>query len=408
MQYSILMDDSTLQRIHKLQTTDKPAAEALLLDFIRQIFPDLNPASVELRPLAVSLNSFNGFLTLADGRKLFFKTHIEPGSVVGEYYNSQLLSEAGYPILKPLYASTEYGKQLLIYDLVEWPSLFDVARAIEKGERDDLPALREAQNQADDHLLQIYRRTLEWQAARDAAKSPVHQLFHHRLGGRYDEFYKRKRFFFPGNKALAWETLCGRRWEINGVQFNGTLGETIQAARRRLRPDQAGWSVIGHGDAHNGNVFYKLGGLLYFDPAFGGRHHPLLDLAKPLFHNVFADWMYHPHEVAAALSISYQDDGKLIHVEHNHAPTEVRRMFFASKVGRVLWPLVEERDGRISRFADWRAYLKSALLCCPLLTMNLADRNRFPPEIGLLGLCYVVQMGMDRVGEGSSFLDRML
>jgi len=56
---------------------------------------------VELRPLAVSLNSFNGFLTLRDGSKLFYKTHVEPGSVIDEYYNTTLLAEAGYPIIKP-------------------------------------------------------------------------------------------------------------------------------------------------------------------------------------------------------------------------------------------------------------------------------------------------------------------
>jgi len=48
---------------------------------------------VELRPLAVSLNSFNGFLTLANGGRLFFKTR-GPGSVIGEYYNSKLLADA--------------------------------------------------------------------------------------------------------------------------------------------------------------------------------------------------------------------------------------------------------------------------------------------------------------------------
>ena len=74
-------NDTRLQRIQSLQFTDSKAAETLLLAFVRDTFPDLGVARVELRPLAVSLNSFNGFLTLADDSKLFYKTHVEPGSV---------------------------------------------------------------------------------------------------------------------------------------------------------------------------------------------------------------------------------------------------------------------------------------------------------------------------------------
>src|SRR6185436_13644998 len=226
---------------------------------------------------------------------LFYKTHVEPGSVIHEYYNTSLLADAGYPIIRPVYASTEYGKQFLIYDVIESPSVFDVAHAIDRGERDDLPALTEAQNRADDDLLKIYLRTLEMQSAEEAGKAAVHQLFYHRLGARYSQFYEGKNIRLPGTQ-LSWDTLLERKWTINGIEYGGTLGEAIERARQEIRPQQAGWSVIGHGDAHNGNVFFTPEGLVYFDPAFGGRHHPLLDLTKPLFHNVFATWMYHPNE----------------------------------------------------------------------------------------------------------------
>src|SRR5262249_15618880 len=103
-------NDTRLQQIQALQFTDRAAAEGLLLAFVRETFPALDTVGVELRPLAVSLNSFNGFLTLADKSKLFFKTHVEPGSVIDEYYNSMLLVQSGYPVILPRYASTEYGK----------------------------------------------------------------------------------------------------------------------------------------------------------------------------------------------------------------------------------------------------------------------------------------------------------
>ncbi len=399
--------DSRLQRIQSLQFSDRAAAEALLLDFVRETFPDLDAVAVELRPLAVSLNSFNGFLTLAGGRRLFFKTHVEPGSVIGEYYNTKLLADAGYPIIKPLYASTEYGKQLLIYDVIDSPSVFDVAHALDLGERDDLPELTAAQHRADEDLLQIYWRTLEMQSADEAASAAVHQLFYHRLGARYQQFYTGKAIGLPGAE-LTWEAIGKRRWVINGVEYDGTLGAALDYARTAIRPDQPGWSIIGHGDAHNGNVFFTPNGLVYFDPAFGGRHHPLLDLAKPLFHNVFATWMYHPAQVAAGLHLDWRDDGTTIYVEHNHRPSACRRMFFESKIERVLRPLAAELRRREGFPSTWRSYLKSALMCCPLLTMNLADSDRFPPAIALLGLCYTVEMGLDSTGDRQPMVNAAL
>ena len=100
--------------------------------------------ALELRPLVVSLNSFNGFMTLADGRRLFFKTHTEPDNVIGEYYHASALAQAGYPVLQPIYSSTEAGKQLLVYEVIHDPSVFDVAWQIETGDATQLAALEPA------------------------------------------------------------------------------------------------------------------------------------------------------------------------------------------------------------------------------------------------------------------------
>lgn len=391
------MNDLRLQRIQSLQFTDKAAAEQLLLTFVRELFPKLAAIRAELRPQATSLNSFNGYLTLADGRRLFFKTHVEPNSVIGEYYNAQLLAEVGYPVIAPLYASTQYGKQFLIYDVINAPSVFDVAYALDHGQRHDLGALTAAQNAADTRLCEIYCATLRPITAPENASAPIHQLFYHRLtGGRYAEFYLGKPFVLPQG-CLDWEALLKRRWIINGRAYPHTLGALIERAKRFLDPDQPSWSIVGHGDAHNGNVFFTAAGLRYFDPAFGGRHHPLLDLTKPLFHNVQATWMYHPQEVAARLQISYRDDGETLHVQHNYMLSAVRSMFRASKIERVLRPIWTQLTQRGESPETLTTLLQSALLCCPLLTLNLADRERFPAEIGLLGLALTVAVGCEPI-----------
>jgi hypothetical protein len=402
-----MSDDSALSAIQALQYRDKPAAEAQLRAFIDETFPGLDPVAVELRPSAVSLNSFNGYMTVGDGRRLFFKTHVEPDSIIGEYYNAQLMADAGYPVIRPLYASTAYGKQFLIYDLISAPSVFDLMRQADQGL---LPVeqhrqVAAAQDAADRALGAIYQATLHWQTASEAAEAPVHQLLFHRLNGkRFQDFYGAT----GGSPSLPADRLpLTQRWVINGRRYEMTLGDLVED-RVRLSPAQAGPAIVGHGDAHNGNVFFLEGQMVYFDPAFAGRHHPLLDLAKPLYHNVFAGWMYHPADYRHRLH-RLQVAERLITVDMDEMPPSDRlRMFFQSKITHTLLPIAQAMQRRGWLRPDWRAYLKRALFCCPLLTMNLFDAARFPEEVRWIGLADAVIMGAESDGPTQSVLDQAL
>ncbi|ERN41588.1 putative homoserine kinase type II (protein kinase fold) [Rubidibacter lacunae KORDI 51-2] len=405
------MSDRTLFEIQQLQFRDRARASQLLKEFLNETLP-FAIADVTVRPQAVSLNSINGFLTTADGDRQFFKTHVEPQSIIHEYYNSTILAEAGYPVIQPIYSSTEWGKQLLIYDYFSAPSLFDVSREIELGKRYDADRVLAAQQHADDCLWDIYRQTLSWLSAEEHARSPVHQLFFHRLtGGRYAEFYCGKQIAFPGAE-FDFERIASWQWRINDRAYSEPLAAVIDRAIARLNPTRADVpAIIGHGDAHNGNVFWdgdrgESGELIYFDPAFAGRHSPFLDLAKPLFHNVFAIWMYFPREIAAELEIRWELQGETLVVEHDFVPSELRIGFLRSKLEHVLKPLLFELRLRGWLDPNWRDDLKLALFCCPFLTMNLADSQKFPPEIALLGLA--IAMEMAAVSEPPSRLDTEL
>lgn len=398
-----------LQRIQSMQFQQKSEAEALLLSFLREVYtPDV--VSVELRPLAVSLNSFNGFLNRTDGTRLFFKTHTEPDGVIGEYYHAAQLAAAGYPVIQPVFSSTQSSKQLLIYPLIEYPSVFDVAWQIETGQSSAISTLTQAQNDADDLLFSLYERSLQPQSAAEAELAPVHQLFYHRLtGGRLDRFYSvESRITLPGIGSIPFGDVQQVTWQINGQRYDESLQDITAHAIELLNPAQAGLSVIGHGDAHNGNVFFRgTEPLLYFDPAFAGRHHPLLDLAKPLFHNVFAMWMYYSREKRDMLQIQLRHESNYWIVKHDYQLHPSREMFFRSKVERVLIPTLRLLKSAGGLRADWRSYLKAALFCCPLLTMNLTDGAKFPPEISLLGLTMAIEMGSESKG-GRSLIDRTL
>ncbi|NEP41002.1 MAG: hypothetical protein F6K35_17955 [Okeania sp. SIO2H7] len=261
-------------------------------------------------------------------------------------------------------------------------------------------------------MLEIYFNTLQPLSGKEHKSVPVHQLFFHRLtGGRLREFYENTEILLPGN-TLQFEQLAEMKWRINGLEYQDTINELIHRAIALLNPEIGSNipSIIGHGDAHNGNVFvdeYK-GELIYFDPAFAGRHSPFLDLTKPLFHNVFAMWMYFPKEIAAELSINWEiKDGKMV-VEHDFKPSPIRVSFLRSKIERVLKPLLADLQSKNWLNPCWREYLKLALFCCPFLTMNLSDRVKFPPEITLLGLAISVEMGSRSLGDVDSFLDEQL
>ena len=178
-------DDGRLQRVQQLQFEDRAAAEALMLLLAREVYA-ADVAQIELRPSPISLNSIHGFLTHADGRRFFFKTHTETDTVIAEYYRAQQIADAGYPVIQPLFRSSAVGKQLLVYERIADPSVFDAAWAIERGQPLEAAHdenLQQAQTREDDALWRRYRESLRWQDAEAAAGAPIHQLFHHRLTG---------------------------------------------------------------------------------------------------------------------------------------------------------------------------------------------------------------------------------
>src|SRR5258707_3584461 len=409
----LLAHIDSLATIQRLQFTERRKVERLLQRwFARHMH--LATESVTLTPKAVSLNSFNGFYR-SEGEEYFFKTHVEEQGVVEEYYNAELLYQAGYNIVRPLRTLHEEGRQMVIYPVVRWPVMFDLLRAVEAGDagKFNIETLASAEKQECKRLREIYRSTLAFSSAEEHARAPIHQLFWHRLaGGRFKSFYEGKVVAFPGgqNAGILFDELLKCNWVINGVLQQKTLGELVERAKVVLNPARATRTIIGHGDAHFGNVFlestdHEQSGeaqaqetrsgprYLYFDPAFAGRHAPLLDVIKPLFHNVFATWMYFPREIAQGLQLLVKRHDLTLDVEHDYSLTPVRQAIWQTKIEHLLTPLIEELRSQDALPADWLEIMRLALMCCPLLTVNLLDGERMPASIAWLGLLQAVVMG---------------
>ncbi|MGH3429238.1 MAG: hypothetical protein ACRDQZ_17010, partial [Mycobacteriales bacterium] len=166
--------------------------------------------------------------------------------------------------------------------------------------------------------------------------------------------------------------------------------------------------VIGHGDAHFGNVFLEgiaPGGskrFLYFDPAFAGRHSVLLDVVKPLFHNVFAQWMYFPEEKVEEIPIRLERDADGISIEYSDAFPPLRAALLERKWVSLVEPLVSWLEGE-NALPHGRRPIDLALMCCPLLTMNLTDGHKFPAPMSWLGFALALQMGNGDIEQDFAF-----
>jgi phosphoglycolate phosphatase-like HAD superfamily hydrolase len=405
---ALLSHLDSLLTIQHMQFQEREKAERLLrLWFARHM--NLPTQQVTLTPKAVSLNSFNGIYR-SDGQDYFFKTHVEDQGILEEYYHATLLQQAGYNIVNPLRLMHEKEQQMVIYPVVKWPVMFDLMREVETGQASNgtLDMLVSAERRECERLLAIYRATLAPVTAEQHAQAPIHQLFWHRLAGtRLNSFYSGKSVPVPGNgnntdeqQYIAFADLLRYRWIIQGKQQPRTLGELIEQGKAALHPAQATMMVVGHGDAHFGNIFLEnQRDYLYFDPAFAGRHSPLLDVVKPLYHNVYATWMYFPREIAPDLQLTVKVRDTTIVVEHNFMLTPVRQAILATKLEHLITPLLAELRRQHALPANWQEILQLALMCCPLLTINLLDETRYPPAISWLGWAHAVQMGNIEPGD---------
>ena len=391
-------------------------AAAIVISLLKEQF-GFDAVGMKINSDIYSLNSMNGTFE-AGGQPLFFKFHQEEneGAMSGEYYRARLLADAGLPVDLPLHASTEAGKQILVYRRRTEPRFADVVRKLDVAP--DAAAEAEAaaaERVLNKRLMAVFAGSLHAITPGQSAGEPIHRLFHERLvtpgepgklGGRFASFYENKTFDLPA-LSIDWRDLKDLTFVVNGTRYDRTLGQLFDEAVVRLRPDRladAG-GVTAHGDAHNANVWFSgdLGAreLVMFDPAFAGSHMPpLLAEVKTTFHNVFAHplWLYEPAEaVKAYRAIARKIDSEL-HIEHDWQPSRVRLGLLQSKADDVWRPLLALVAERNMLPKDWRRVVKLALFLCPTLVMNLragAEGGSHNPISSAIGLATAIAMGAE-------------
>ncbi len=416
----------SLFEIQTMAKSDKAQAEVELLAALQVIFCDLAIASVRINQSAVSLNSINGIVVIA-GVEYFFKFHSEEGEeqTMQEYYRSELLSEAGYAVMMPVYKSTESGKQILIYPKVDAPTLFQAMDQMDRGYLvegkypEGSEQLLQAEREADRRKVEVLLRTLKLAPAAAVAAEGINQLFYVRLADkrttpRVDLFYRDKAVRLPDGGEIGFNQLSQLKWVINGVAYDETLEDLIQTATGLLDPLRlAEYPVVtAHGDDHNGNKFVTPEGLIYLDPAFAGMYqYALLSQVKTTFHDTLAHplWLYNPQDFAVQLELKIEDGMVRMDNDFNwQKVAPLREQMLQIKLEEIWIPLLRELKKRGWLEENWENYLRKALFACPFLVYNLIDNARYTTDKSLFALAQAVRMGSkSKSGMMEPFLEKL-
>ncbi|KAI0106486.1 hypothetical protein GGR51DRAFT_571425 [Nemania sp. FL0031] len=192
----------------------------------------------------------------------------------------------------------------LLYPLFRGTTVADALLSYVQGGRQDMKLVETILHvdlvRAED-TLRSYRNTLTLQPS---AHPNIQRFFYNRLVGD-----KRMREHYGQGMKLAGETysldqLLSFRWHING-QTLPSLREAFDEAQQIVAPDskfmQSCPKVFGLGDSHSGNVMYTPtdekghpSQVLFIDHEVAGYHPVMLDLAKPLYCDVFFETRYRP------------------------------------------------------------------------------------------------------------------
>jgi hypothetical protein len=432
-----LSDEAPSARIRALIAAGQTSRAALTAaGLIAETF-GLPVVSAELTLDEYSLNSVSGRVRFADGHTEFFKFHQEEGedANVAEYYRAQVLKDAGLPVEMPLRVAGEPGRQIALYELRTEPRLADVCVELERAGAALPPELRTARRALDRAIGCVAVGSLRPGSAA-SQNSAIHQLFSRRLtdpaedsaAGREGATAERSAAGgpaagrFPGGRYRSWyladplyRQVADHRFVVNGVEYSASLAELASAAARLLDPAvlAAGPAVTAHGDDHQGNIWVMNHGgrteLRLFDPAFADRDVPaLLAPVKATFHNVFAHpfWLYHTAEAAQRLTVRVERADGVVSVDDDAALSPLRLEILES-VAELIWaPLLAELARRSELPRDWRATVRAALFCCPLLVTNLVSASRSAP-IRYLGLARAVMAGSEPLA-GSDKISRFL
>lgn len=230
-------------------------------------------------------------------------------------------------------------------------------------------------------MLRAYKKSLTGRSEGRAktAEQPIHRFFHSRLvqNARFREFYGDS--LHIGGKTLSLADFLEIPWNVNGAVYP-SLNELFRTAMDVVHPGS--WQsmscpiVFGLGDAHGANIMIaselspdNSREILYVDYEVAGFHPIMLDLAKPLYIDVFFDTLY--MDILPELpETRFEIDGGLINIRFTPYIDDITQAVFDVKRRYLLQPLFELVLSLGGDLEKNITLLSNALFLCATLTRN--------------------------------------
>ena len=231
-------------------------------------------------------------------------------------------------------------------------------------------------------MLRVYKKCLDSNMHRpETAEQPIHRFFHSRLvqNSRFREFYGES--FNISGKTLPMVEFLAVPWKVNGLVYP-SLGKLFRTAIDVVHPgSRQSMScpvVFGLGDAHGANIMIgshvSLNGaceILYVDYEAAGFHPVMLDLAKPLYNDVFFDTLYMDSlEIPDVPETQCDFNGDFININFTPCVDDITQAIFDVKRKHLLQPLFDlvlSLGGDLEKNVP---LLSNALLLCATLTRD--------------------------------------
>lgn len=271
-----------------------------------------------------------------------------------------------------------FGYEWILYEYIHGNLMSEAFLMVE--DRKKLNDFFKIEKQKESHLKKLHSKDTIMMTYTDYIKSKSNKLFRERfLGKRYKEFYK------TGSNNIS--SLFDRNLIINGNSLNLTVNQILDNIRKKYKigGSKKAKAVMGHGDAHHGNIIIN-NGIWFIDNEYAGYMTPFMELAKPYYNDFLGTLFFHHSEMLNKYFniTGYEDNSKEIRLKID-IPEHINKYIEVTRIK------LSERKTIINKKTEDFLSLNEYLILCHILTKN---PNNYSQTTQKLFLVFIVLLAL--------------
>lgn len=271
-----------------------------------------------------------------------------------------------------------FGYEWILYEYIHGHLMSEVFLMTEDNKK--LTDFFELEKQKELLLNKLHSKDTNMMNYADYIKCKSNELFRDRfLGKRYKEFYK--------NKTNNVSSLFDRTLFVNEKLLNLTANQVFNNIRKKYKAEHHNKikSIMGHGDAHHGNIIIN-NGIWFIDNEYAGYITPFMELAKPYYNDFLGTLFFHHNEILNKYFniTDYKDNGKKIHLKIE-IPEHINKYIETTQIK------LSERKTTINEKTEDFLSLNDYLVLCHVLTK---DPNNYSQPTQKLFLVFIILLSL--------------